>query len=306
MKKISNRHVEPFNDIYTHDCFINALLCAAKYYHLDYSLLTLHRGYTYMIHEDRLEGCSVTLFSINELTLSIGLKTVLEKDGFQNWKAQFKTRFALNEMIIASVDDFYNPLRIDTYQKKHLPHYTLIYDMDDESNLLSLIESRYRETVSYKNLEMRYIDFEKSHFQMEKPHWFVCRKIVADTNFPYKRKFWDQCISLTNQSIAHLYNYIQYISFNDIADLEAWLKSLDNICNQIKVEHYVFKTVFCNGEIAGIAAEIYQTWYLLRAKAVRVLMIKQSDNIGLKIVRSLEKILELEKKKLKVLCSHFR
>lgn len=301
MTEKHNRFVEPFNEVYTHDCFINALLCVAKHYQLDYPMLTLHENFIYVFHGERLNGRRVTLVPIEELALAIGLCVYREKDGIKNWREEYKTQFERGKVIITSVNDYYNPLRIDAYKRKCVPHYVLVYDMDDKKELLSLIESRYRATVLYKNLKMRYNDFEKSHFQSEQSYIYICQKTKRKKKLPYQKEYLHSSISLTDQSISNLEHYIQYLSNHDIVDKGTWLKDLDDICNQMKVEQYVFKQFFLNDDLTGIVTDIYQTWYLLRARAVKLFIMKRDDNMSLNVIDYLNKIKKLEKDKLDVL-----
>jgi len=216
MKEKIHRIVEPFNDIYTHDCFVNAVLCAAKHYQLDYPMLTLNKIFFYSIDGKQLGSRSITLFSLEELALAIGLEMDKKADCINNWKEHYRIQLERGELIIALLNDYYNPLRIDTYQKEHLPHHILIYSMDDISGNLSVIESKYRTTVWYKNMEMRYDDFEKSHFQTEALYKYICKKRQSDMKTPYKDEYLRSSIHATEQSVTNLENYIRFFSTNDI------------------------------------------------------------------------------------------
>lgn len=301
MKEENSRFVDPFNDIYTHDCFMNTLLCAAKYYRLDYPMLTLHKGFYYSFEGEQLSGNSVILFPIDEITLSIGLKINKEKDEIENWRERYKIKFEQDEIIIAPVNDYFNPLRVDAYQKVHLPHYVLIYSMDNMNQTLSVIESRYREAVSYKNMKMRYDDFEKSHFRTDTLYKYVYKKVNRNINFSYEKDYLYNSIQLTEQSVFNLQNYFHYLSANEVVDDIRWLKNINDICNQVKIERYAFEKVFHNSDLFSVVNEIYQTWYLLRTKVVKLSMKSQSGNITSKIITYLKKIENLERDKLNIL-----
>ena len=299
MREENKRIVEPFNEIYTHDCFMNTLLCAAKHYELDYPMLTLNKGYSYSIDGEKLSGHSVILFPIDELTQAIGLKIDKEKDCIENWREEYRILIERGGIIIAPVDDYYNPLRVDAYKKEHLPHYILIYDMDNSNEILSVIESRYRTTVSYKNMEIRYDDYEKSHFQTDTLYKYIYRKNKSCIKKTYINEYLHNSIQLTEQSVVNLKEYIRYLSVNGIPDIKTWLMNMNDICNQVKVERYVFEKVFYCSELFNIAADIYQTWYLLRTRVAKLSMLNQSDNIVSKIISYLEKIEKLEKDKVR-------
>ena len=297
----NSRVVEPFNDIYTHDCFMNTLLCAADYYHLDYPILTLHKGFYYSFDGEQLGGNSVVLFPIDEMAMSIGLKINKEKDEIENWREQYKIKFEQDDIIIAPVDDYFNPLRVDIYQKEHLPHYILIYDMDNMNQTLSVIESRYRDAVSYKNMKIRYDDFEKSHFRTENFYKYVYKKINRDINFSYEKDYLYNCIKLTEQSVFNLQNCFHYLSENEAVYDKGWLNNINNICNQVKIERYVFKKVFHNSDLFSVVNEIYQAWYLLRTKIVKLSMKSQANDTPSKNITYLKKIEKLERDKLNIL-----
>ncbi|GMQ56214.1 hypothetical protein AN1V17_06070 [Vallitalea sediminicola] len=304
MKAEIRRSVEPFNDIYTHDCFMNSLLCAARHYKLNYPMLTLHRIFFYALEGEQLEGRSIIMFPIDELALALGMEVYKEKDDIRNWKEEHDRVLKRGNIIVALLDDYYNPLRLDIYNKEHLPHYTLIYNMDNRNELLSVVESRYRTTVSYKNMKMRYVDYEKSHFQTETLHKYILKKSKCNLEIPYKDIYIHMSVQLAEQSIANLHNYICYLSQNEVTEKKEWLKNLNDICNQVKVERYIYDKVFCNKHLSSISADIFMTWYLVRTYVVKLSMIKQSDTIGLRIIASLKKIEKLERKKLSILYAY--
>ncbi len=302
--KAEKRNIEPFNDIYTHDCFMNSLLCAARYYQLDYPVLTLHRIFFYSLEGEQLEGQSIIMFPIEELALALGMEIYKEKDDIRNWKEQHNIAFKRGDIIVAPLDDYYNPLRVDIYNKEHLPHYTLIYDMDNRNETLSVVESRYRTTVSYKNMKMRYADYEKSHFQTETLYKYVLKKSKCNLKIPYKDKYLHMNVQLAEQSIANLQKYICYLSKNEVTEKKEWLKNLNDICNQVKVERYIYEKAFCNKDLSSISTDIFKTWYLVRTYVLKLSMINQSDTIGSKIIAGLKEIAKLEKNKLSMLYSY--
>lgn len=304
MKTEIIRNIEPFNDIYTHDCFMNSLLCAARHYQLDYPMLTLHRIFFYSLHGEQLEGRSMRIFPIEELAMALGMEIYKEEDDIRNWKEQYNRVFKRGDIIVSPLDDYYNPLRVDIYSKEHLPHYTLIYNMDNRNEILSVIESRYRTTVSYKNMKMLYVDYEKSHFQMQTLYKYILKKRKCNLKVPYKDKYLHTNIQLAEQSIVNLQNYICYLSQNEVTDKKEWLKNLNDICNQVKVERYIYEKAFCNKDLSSMSAEIFKTWYLVRTYAVKLSMIDKSDTIGSKIIDCLRKIEEVEKNKLSMLYSY--
>ncbi len=298
-----NRSVEPFNDIYTHDCFMNSLLCAARHYQLDYPMLTLHKIFYYSLEEEQLLGRSKIIFPLDELATAIGMEIYKEKDHIQNWKEQYNIAFKRGDIIVVPLDDYYNPLRVDIYNKEHLPHYTLIYNMDDSNETLWVVESKYRTTVSYKNMKMAYVDYEKSHFQNETLCKYILRKSKCNLKIPYKDKYLHINIQLLEKSIANLQNYICYLAQNQVTEKKEWLNNLNEICNQVKVERYIYEKAFCNKDVSFISADIFKIWYLVRTYVVKLSMFNQSDSINSKIIAGLKKIEELEKNKLSILYS---
>lgn len=304
MRTEINRIVEPFNDVYTCDCLMNSFLCAAKHYQLDYPMLTLHKIFFYALEAEQLEGRCSIMFPMEELALAYGMEIHKEKDDIRNWKEQYQMVFQRGDLLIASGDDYYNPLRIDIYQKEHLPHYTLIYNMDNGDETLSVIESRYRTTVSYKNLKMTCSDYEKLHFQTDAPYKFILSKSKCNIKIPYKDKYLQRSCELVEQSIGNLQKYICYLSKNKVTQKKDWLKNLNDICNQVKVERYIYEKAFGNKELSSVSADIFETWYLVRTYGVKQSMINQSDAIGSKIINGLKKIEELEENKLSLLYAY--
>lgn len=306
IKKNKNKTVEPFNIAYTHDCFINALLCAAKYYLLDFLILALHCYAFYDIEGNQLVSKKVKVFSIEELSNIIGLKICRKRDYLIQWKQEYKSDFECGNLIIAPHDDYYNPLRIDAYNKIHAPHYTLLYDMNDKDSTLSVIESKYRMTVFYKNMKMRYEDYEKSHFQKGMMYRYVLSKDMHNLKVQYKEKYKERYLHiiqfLTDQSISNLDYYICNLCQNASIDIAEWIENLNNICNQSKVECYIFDNIIGNESLATISIEILNSWYLVRRNVVKLQMLEQSPLTKAKIIDELRIIEELEKKKKAQIC----
>lgn len=300
---IKNRTIKPFNDIYTHDCFMNTLLCTAKYYQLDYPILTLCSGFSLFMVGEQLCRKIENLFSIDDLALAIGLEIKKENDCIDYWIEQYKSLFDQDAIIIAPVDDYYNPLRMDVYHKKHLPHYILIYNMDNIQKELLIIESRYRETVLYKNLKIKYDDFEKAHFHSQILYKYILKKRNSIIKPVFKKEYIHKSIEFTEKSIYNLKNYIDYLLSNRIKDNKEWLKNLNEICNQVKIEQYIFQNVFCSNNIVEVVKAIYETWYFIRTQVFKLVMVGYSNNILIKIVSYLRRIESLERDKLHMLHS---
>ncbi len=60
--------------------------------------------------------------------------------------------------IVIAIDSFYEPIRKDTYQKMHWPHYLLIYGYDEQRKTIAIIEHLHRESLSYDKRELSYDD----------------------------------------------------------------------------------------------------------------------------------------------------
>ena len=61
--------------------------------------------------------------------------------------------------------------------------------MDNTVKKLSVVESKYRETVAYKNMKIRYRDYEKSHFQPETLFRFALKKTECVADETYKERY---------------------------------------------------------------------------------------------------------------------
>lgn len=293
-------NVEPFNDIYTQDCFMNSLLCGAKFYNLDFAMLTLHKTFFYSFTEGQLEGQNVIIFPIEKLANAIGMEITKEEDSIKTWKDQYELEFKCGNIIIAPHDDYYNPLRVDVYNKEHLLHYTLIYGMDNQNKTLSMVESKYRETVAYKNMKMRYEHYEKSHFQSDTLFRCVIKKMNYVPKETYKDRYLKKKVKLVEQSLDNLQKYIAYLTKNESTDAEKWLINLNNICNQVKIEGYLYEHVFCNKNLSLVSIEIFKTWYLVRTQVVKLSMLNRSSTISNKILAGLKHIEILERNKLEM------
>lgn len=294
-------NVEPFNDIYTYDCFMNSLLCAAKHFKLNFAMITLHKTFFYSFAGGQLDSQNVIVFSIHSLVHSIGMEITKETDCIENWKEQYERDFKRGKIIIAPHDDYYNPLRKDIYGKEHLPHYTLIYGMDNTDKMLSVVESKYRETVAYKNMKLAYEDYEKSHFQQETLYRYVLNKTKCVADETYKERYLEKKVELLKQSLVNLQKSIDYLTEKKGTEIKMLLNNLNNICNQVKIEGYLYEHVFDNKDLSLISTEIFNTWYLIRTYVVKDSMMSRSDTVNTRIVKGIKHIEVLEKNKLNML-----
>lgn len=301
MSDVKYGEVKPFNDIYTFDCLQNAMMTAARHFDLNYPILSLHKVFYYAIDGDQIKGCSLALFPVRRLADSIGLRIISEKDRRSNWRGRYGMWFNKGGIIVAAVDDYYNPLRKDAYQRMHLPHCILIYGLDIMCGSLSVIESKYRATVLYRNMTLEFEDYEKAHFQKALPGLFIIRKGREDRRIPWKDEYMRICIHYASKSIENLRIFMRHPPAIKTADINKWLANLDTICNHVKVERYIYENIFCDDNLSRIAENIHQAWYLLRAKVIKALIASRSEDISVSILVCLNTIVALENEKLEAL-----
>lgn len=158
--------IEPFNDVYYKSCFYNSLFPIVKYLGKDVSTFLVNQIIAYN-YDDNLKTIplSASYRSIKDDS------TILDEIGIFA-----RTKEVSNDIIhditssisegrpaILWVDSYYEPIRDDTFQKKHLVHTWLVFGFNDTKRECHIIEHRHSDSLVYEKYVLGYDDVINSY-----------------------------------------------------------------------------------------------------------------------------------------------
>lgn len=310
-EKKSNRleisNIYPFNDIFFKNCFYNSAFPIIKHFNRDVS--------TYLIN-------SIPVFNINsKLGIVSGycdtkeIYDLLTDDGIicnyktisENLLLDIKDSINKGRPVIIWVDCYYEPLRKDTYKKKHLGHTWLVYGYDDDNKQLNIIEHKYSDNLTYEKQIISYDDAcicYKGYLEMrgEKSKYSFYEFTMSDDNkriMPLTEKQFIQiCIQnhniiLKNESVTLEYINSLYMNLkNSIIEKDAYNDIIKDISEMLKVrqvEEYLFKSI-CNS-LATILTELINAITELRVYLIKILYSGvKKDNFESILLSKLQKL----------------
>lgn len=153
--------IKPFNEIFYKDCFYNAFFAAAGYLGKDIGPFLANDIFVYAA-DDKENRLNIDILYIEDqelLTLmnNCGMKvnTVVSSTDIVR---DIKLAVAHGRPAIVRVDCYYEPIRRDTYQKKHWPHTLLVYGYDDSQRVFHIMEHSDINALDYTEKEIGYGD----------------------------------------------------------------------------------------------------------------------------------------------------
>ena len=158
--------IEPFTDIIYKGCFFSAFLPAAKLLTPNYFAYLIND----IIYYDFADSNDISSFGVfykmnktfEELALitNIQVETAIACDHVvENIKEAISSR----NLVIISVDCYYESIRQDMFGKEHWPHNLLIYGYNDARNTFFVIEHKNSGSTLYEKKEVSYHDIEESY-----------------------------------------------------------------------------------------------------------------------------------------------
>lgn len=246
MKKIKN--IEPFNDFWYFDCFLQNVIPIVSHYNGTNEIFIKNDRVIYEIIENSLSGLNIDL--ISRRFLPQFLQNINFKYIELSWRPHI-IEFLINSIdcavpTICSIDCFYEKQRIDSYNLKHLAHTILVYGYDlDERNFI-ILEHDYVNGLCFreKNIDFDeliqcmkgYADYrpKDSMIQIVPDVYGVKSDIIVDCDDLNKNKFW----KIVKQAIYSL----QYENCDKL------IKLLSNFSNCKKVMMYSLNEILDNNE----------------------------------------------------------
>lgn len=289
--------LEPFKDIFYKSCFYNSLFSVVKYFGKDVSAFLSNQIIAYN-HDNNQNTISLSaschslkndLTILDEIGISARTKRV-SKDIIHDITGSITE----GRPVILWVDSYYEPIRNDTYYKKHLAHTWLIYGFNDSKKKCHIIEHRHEDSLDYEKCILGYDDVINSY------KGFVNNLQSDEIDMPSYSEFSlynDKEGFQYNGQVNHLHvfgeNYIKYKevvleglesikSFQKfyamiIVDEKAlsehvvsFIECLTEVINIKKVESYRARMVLkVKPNYIRLLDEIIENWDLIRKKLIR-------------------------------------
>lgn len=158
-RKYAIQGIIPFNEIFYKDCFYNYFFAITKYYNRPMEPVFANDIFVYQKEEEK------NPFQVDtEYIVTDGLTRLIEKCGMRVKNVvvsndiiqDVKMSVACGRTAIMRVDCYYESIRKDAYQKKHLPHMLLIYGYDDDYEQFQIIEQSDINSLDYSERTISY------------------------------------------------------------------------------------------------------------------------------------------------------
>ncbi|MFF2888662.1 beta-ketoacyl synthase N-terminal-like domain-containing protein [Paenibacillus sp. NPDC057967] len=157
-------HMEPFNELYYRNCFYNSLFPAVRHFGRSIMPFLLNDLIVFSRpgSSRRPFGIDyVSVLPLDELFILQGLHVVMQHD-HQHILSETIESLRAGKPVIVWVDSYYEPIRKDTYGKRHVDHTLLIFGFDDELRQFHIIEHDRQENLSYAARTIEYEDLVRS------------------------------------------------------------------------------------------------------------------------------------------------
>lgn len=158
-------NIEPFNNIFYKLCFNSSFFPVAYFLNKNEMPILINDVTAYSYDKDGWSGFSVDYIAHKHFL-----------DLLENERIKYENRNtdeSLTENVCGSIDRgrpvilwvdcFFDPLRRDTYLKKHLPHTILVYGYNKEEKLFNVIEHKYRYSLSYTKSVIKFSDLNNCY-----------------------------------------------------------------------------------------------------------------------------------------------
>ena len=318
-------NIQPFNEVFYKGCFFNSLFPAIRHFNKSILPVLVNDVTVYKrVAENGNLRLSMRYLSKNSL------EDVLDNMGIaidsfsyrENLTDNITKAILLGRPVIIYVDSFYEPFRIDTYQKKHVQHSFLVYGYDYNKSVMNIIEHKHRDNLSYENRVIKYSDIKNSYegfhmeFQsnIEIPSYYeiqLIKSYIDKTNIDFSL---NECIKVLIENFVEkeeqfFYGLEQLKVFtgefgelvsNELIlnkEVDNLIKGFNKIINVKQVEIYKISRLFGEkNNIVKIQQECLEHWNLIRAVVAKYKYsnIYRIENFG-KLGEILKTIYKIEK-----------
>lgn len=265
-KKIVGK-LKSFNEVMYKDCFYHALIPTFRHFTGFIEPLLLND----ICLEYSIENQDKVPTLIMKNASSQSYSDIFEKFGISVKKSRISSKKMIDHTIevlnndgiaIIRIDCFYEPLRIDSYQKYHAGHVIPIYGYDNTRNMFDILEGDFVDSVVYdaKKLEYEHVrNAYKGYIEEFKTHnhtYYEFKKV--DNSVDYKKEYEVRKNNFTEyfqsnsdvflESLKEINNYKQKLSnyfANGINDnISTIVTSFNRMLDEVVVQKYLFSKLF--------------------------------------------------------------
>lgn len=159
--------IKPFNDVFYKSCFYNSVIPIIRHYDRNILHVLINDVIAYSGEMDNFQVDYISIKSIEEIVkdMNIDVKYYGEK---QDLIDEIKKSILNNNLVIIWADCYYEPIRKDTFNKKHISHTILINGFDEEEETIQIIEHTHSDNLTYKQCSINGKDLEtcyRKHFE---------------------------------------------------------------------------------------------------------------------------------------------
>lgn len=321
-KKIKN--IEPFNDFWYKNCFYSMLFPVLKSSCIPIYPFLFNDTYFYTVKED--------IFYLDCYEKKSRFK-ILEEIGINEWgtdrvlnvRERIIKSIDNNNPVIVYIDCYYEPLRQDTYQIQHIPHYLLVYGYSIEKLEFNIIEHQYRESMIFEKRTIAMIDLENCYYGaldnlIKNKKWstyfeyFIPAQNKYDLGSRPTQKVWREnyiesffeTANFIVKGIEILDHFIisqEYLFLNEQLfrkkihpNLDLYLNSLNGIIHSKKIEKERALFMCNNVDIMKYLDEIINMWSIVRGLLwkykITNVYVNESFHV---LIYKLKKITDMEK-----------
>lgn len=289
--------IEPFNDLYYRNCFYNSLFPVVHYFGKNIKPFLANDAGIYIYNEDR-EGIK---FDVDYLSFK-GYEDLLKDMGIKV-DCAIETKDIIESIVgaiskgrpvILWIDSFYEPFRLDTYQKVHWPHTLLIHGYNREDKTFDIIEHSHRDGLTYKKRTINWEDTRKcyegyiEHFSKEDgcPTYmeFYCNESSKDDNTQVHEPIQNLFINMRNwkdmlldgfESIGRFKEDYKNAIESGVISQSAYARELVGLLNGIidnrRAEKYKLLQVLGHScDELNILDDIINTWIHIRTDLIKL------------------------------------
>lgn len=309
-KKIVGK-LKSFNEVMYKDCFYHALIPTFRHFTGFIEPLLLND----ICLEYSIENQDKVPTLIMKNASSQSYSDIFEKFGISVKKSRISSKKMIDHTIevlnndgiaIIRIDCFYEPLRIDSYQKYHAGHVIPIYGYDNTRNMFDILEGDFVDSVVYdaKKLEYEHVrNAYKGYIEEFKTHnhtYYEFKKV--DNSVDYKKEYEVRKNNFTEyfqsnsdvflESLKEINNYKQKLSnyfANGINDnISTIVTSFNRMLDEVVVQKYLFSKLFeLPSEYSVIIDETIRLWKAIRAIVTKSMFKKSITDKSLEMLNEM-------------------
>ncbi|MDR1093295.1 MAG: hypothetical protein LBL66_04015 [Clostridiales bacterium] len=302
--------IKPFNGFLFRSCYYHQLIAAYARYGVDERLLIMN--YVPLYDKKNFRNYDgLTIFTERELEELSGIRLV-KKKAVEDITGELVRAVDGGSPAVVAVDCFYLPHREDTFHKRRLPHFLLVYGYDRPNERLIINEHSYLNSIYYAEREISFDEIRTAYESYteklaKEGAGFIKIKRVAKRAYEfspahYVKAYYDNREKIT-ESVENLIGFCEHVAtvLSDKKKLDAEIKKLIEDFGFIRlkknVQRYQTAALFGDGGLDAMNARCMDGLifiYGLLAK-INITNCYNEKNVE-KIAARLQEVIEIERK----------